>query len=57
MKDFWKLYKHHLRDYPEVCRGVAVAFAEFAIGVFALTLPITIFIAYPVFMIIRRIKK
>ncbi|CAB4149940.1 hypothetical protein UFOVP555_52 [uncultured Caudovirales phage] len=57
MKDFIKVYKRQLKDYPSSCKEAAEVFADLLLNIFVLSLPVTLFVVYPVVVLWRRIKS
>lgn len=49
-------YKRMLRDYLVGLRATLEALGEFLAGLFFLSLPVTFWVAYPVYVLVRKVK-
>lgn len=56
MREFWRMYKRNLQDYPSSLGDVWRATKEFAGCLLLLTLPLTFPVIYPIVMLWRKVK-
>jgi len=56
MKEFWRMYKRNLRDYPSSLGDAWRTTVEFSGCLLLITMPITFPVIYPLVMLWRKVK-
>ncbi len=57
LKEFWKLYKRAISDFPSNCKEAGGAALEFGEHLLVISLPLTFPIIYPLIVLWRKVKK